>query len=72
MKLAQACLSRRKDRESSFHCCGNSVKLLQACLSGGKVRYCSFNHCGDLCSSCRHIYMPGDIEKAVLTTVGVL
>ena len=72
MKIAQTCLSRRKDRESSFKYCGGSVKLLQACLSEGKVRYVSFIHCGELCSSCRRVYIPGDIEKAVLTTEKVL
>ena len=72
MKPAQACLSRRNDRESSFHYCGVSMKLLQACLSGGKVRYGSFNHCGDLCCSCRRVFIPGDIEKAVLTIGKVL
>ena len=72
VKFVQAWLSARKHRESNFHHCGGSVKLLQACLSAGKVRDCSFNHCGDLCSSCGHVYIPGDIEKAVLTTGKVL
>ena len=72
MKFVQACLSFSNRRESSFHHCGVSVKLLQDCLSGGNVRYCSFNSCGDLCSMCRHVYIPGDIEKAVLTTGKVL
>ena len=44
----EACISARKDRESSFHHGGGSAMLLQACLSAGKVRDCSFNHCGDL------------------------
>ena len=48
------------------------MKLLQACLRAGKVRDCSFNHCGDLCSSSRHVYIPGNIDKAVLTTGKVL
>ena len=72
MKLVEACISARKDRESNFHHCGGSVKLLQACLSAGKVRDCRFNKFGDLCSSCGHVYIPGDIEKAVLTTGKVL
>ena len=32
MKLVEACICARKDRESSFHHCGVSVKLMQACL----------------------------------------
>ena len=48
MRLMEACISTRKDRESSFHHGGGSVKLLQACLSEEKVRDCSFDHCGDL------------------------
>ena len=72
MKHVEACISARKYQENSFHNCGGSVKLLQACLSAGKVRDCSFNHCGDLCSSCRLVYTPRNIEKAVLTTGKVL
>ena len=34
MKLVQACLSVRKDLESSFHNCGGPVKLVQDCLCG--------------------------------------
>ena len=33
MKLVQACLSARKDGESSFHRCVGRVKLVQACLN---------------------------------------
>ena len=33
MKLVQACLSGRKDGESSFHHCVGLVKLVQACLN---------------------------------------
>ena len=72
MKHVEACISARKVQESSFHNCGGSVKLLQACLRAGRVRDCSFNHCGDLCSSCRHVYIPGNIDKAVLSTGKVL
>ena len=32
MKLVQACLSVRKDLESSFHHCGGPVRLVQSCL----------------------------------------
>ena len=33
VKLIQACLSARKDGESSFHHCVGLVKLVQACLN---------------------------------------
>ena len=33
MKLVQACLSAREDRESSFHHCESAVRLVQDCLS---------------------------------------
>ena len=33
MKLVQACLSARNDRESTFHPCVGLVKLVQACLN---------------------------------------
>ena len=32
LKHVQACLSAKKDQESSFHYCGGPVKLVQACL----------------------------------------
>ena len=44
----QACLSARKDGESSFHHCVGLVMLVQGC------------------------FVPGKIEKAILTTVEVL
>ena len=37
MKQVQACLSARKDGESSFNSCGRPVRLMQACLSEGKT-----------------------------------
>ena len=46
MKLVQACLCARKDRESSFHHCGDPVKLAEACLSARKYRESSFHLCG--------------------------
>ena len=36
MKVVQACLSVRKDLESSFHRCGGPVRIVQACLSARK------------------------------------
>ena len=33
----QACLSARKDRESSFHHCGGPVKLVKDCVCAGKT-----------------------------------
>ena len=33
VKLVQACLTARKDGESSFHQCVGLVKLVQACLN---------------------------------------
>ena len=35
MKLVQACLSTRKELESTFHHCGGLVKLVQACVCAG-------------------------------------
>ena len=46
MKLADAILCARNDRESSLHRCGGPVKLVQVCLSAGKAQKCSFHHCG--------------------------
>ena len=46
MKHVEACISARKDRESSFHHCGGSVKLGQACLCARNHRESSFHHCG--------------------------
>ena len=37
MKLVQACLSARKDGESSFHHCVGLVKLVQGCLGPGMI-----------------------------------
>ena len=37
MKRVQACLSARKDVESSFHHCGSPVKLVQGCLYAGNT-----------------------------------
>ena len=38
MKRVQACLSARKDGESSFHHCGGPVKLVQTCLYAGNTQ----------------------------------
>ena len=43
MKHAQACLSSRKDVESSFHHCGSPVKLVQACLCAVNTLQRRFN-----------------------------
>ena len=45
MNHVQACLSAKKDGESSFHCCGGLVKLMQAYFSARKDRESSFDHC---------------------------
>ena len=37
MKLVQACLSARDDRESCFHQCGRPVTLVQAYFYAGKT-----------------------------------
>ena len=37
MKLVQACLSVKKELESSFHHCGRLVRLVQAYLCAGKT-----------------------------------
>ena len=37
MKLKQASLSVRKEKEGSFHHCGGPVRLVQACLCAGKT-----------------------------------
>ena len=44
MKLVQACLKVRKDRESSFHDCGVSEYRVQAYLSSGEVGQTHFNY----------------------------
>ena len=46
MKLVQACLSARKDGESSFHHYVGVAKFLQAHFSARKERESSFHHCG--------------------------
>ena len=46
MKLVQACLSARKDGESSFHHCVGVVKFVQAHFSARKERESTFHHCG--------------------------
>ena len=46
MKPVQTCLCDRKDRESSFECCGGPVKLVQVCLSVRKELEGNFHHCG--------------------------
>ena len=46
MKLVQARLSGRKDRESTFQHCGGPVKQAQGCLSTRKDRDSRFHHCG--------------------------
>ena len=43
MKLVEACLSARNDRESSFHQWGGAVKVVQSCLSARKDRERSFH-----------------------------
>ena len=42
MKLVQACLCARKDREGSFHHCGGPVKHMEACLSAGNIEKSGF------------------------------
>ena len=37
MKHVQACLSVRKELESSFNHCGGLVRLVQDCLCAGKT-----------------------------------
>ena len=37
VKQAQACLSARKELESSFHNCGRPVNLVQECICAGKT-----------------------------------
>ena len=46
MKLVQACLSARKDGESTFHHFGGHVKLVQAHFSARKEPESTFHHCG--------------------------
>ena len=38
MKLVEASLNARKDRESSFHQWAGAVKVVQSCLSASKDR----------------------------------
>ena len=37
MKVVQACLSARDDRENSFDHFGSTVRLVHACLCAGKT-----------------------------------
>ena len=37
MKLMQASLSVRKEKEDSFRHCGGAVRLVQSCLCAGKT-----------------------------------
>ena len=46
MKLVEACLSARKDRERSFHQWGGAVKVVQSGLSARKDREGTFHNCG--------------------------
>ena len=43
VKQVKACLSARKDRESSFHHCGGPVKLVQASLCAENTLQRRFN-----------------------------
>ena len=44
MKLVQAGLNAREDREGNFHNCGGAVKVVKACLNIRKDRESSFHH----------------------------
>ena len=44
MKIVQDCLRVRKDRESSFHDCGEAEYRVQVCLSSGEVGQAHFNY----------------------------
>ena len=46
MKHVQACLSTRKDGESSFQDYGGILKLVQAHFCARKERESSFHQCG--------------------------
>ena len=43
MKHAEACLSAREDRESSFHHCRGTMRLVEACLYAVKIWKSRFN-----------------------------
>ena len=43
MRLLLAWLSRRKEREISFHHCGGPVMLVQACIHAGNILQRRFN-----------------------------
>ena len=62
MKDVQACLSARKDVESSFHHCGGPVKLVQASLCAEntlqrrfKNRGGAFKHLQSWLSTSKHV-----------------
>ena len=61
-----------KGLRSSCHHSEGPVNLIKACLSAGETREGSFNHCGVPVNSCRSVYVPGKIVKAVFITVQVL
>ena len=72
MKLVYACLSARKDRESSFHLCRVAVKLMQAWLSGKRRLESSLHHCGGPVKLMEACLSAGSIEKSGFTTAEVL
>ena len=51
MKLVEACLSARNDRESSFHQWGGAVNVVQSCLSAKKDRERTFHHYRRCCKA---------------------
>ena len=61
MKLVEACLKARKDRESSFHQWAGAVKVVQSCLSASKDQERRFHHYGGavkLVEGCHEVTCP--------------
>ena len=69
MKHVQACLSARKDGESSVHHCGGPVKLVQTCLCAGNTLQRRFHR---RCEARAGQFVPGKMQISVFTTVETL
>ena len=57
MKHVQACLSARKDRQSSSHRCEGPVKLVQACKCAGNTLQRRFKPPRRFYEACASLFM---------------
>ena len=68
----QACLSARKDVESSFHNCVSPVKLVQACLCAGNTLQRRFNRRRGAVKHVQACLSARNDLEAIFTTVEIL